>query len=161
LQWFARVAAAFTKPSDILSRAAPPASGFAAESRAESVAAGAGADVTAPEIAAAKSAATSAATADAKIDQDGRAGAVVPGPPDQQEIQRRRELVRALFNDFWSGRDDKPAAFADRLDQAEDYLNERLSASGELWQLNDKTRKALSLPARSNSRNGGSGAAAR
>ena len=39
------------------------------------------------------------ATADAKV-------GVVPVPPDQPEIQRRRELVRTLFNDFWSGCDD-------------------------------------------------------
>jgi hypothetical protein len=44
---------------------------------------------------------------------------VISIQPDQQEIQRRRELVRTLFNDFWSGRDDKPETFADRLDQAE------------------------------------------
>jgi hypothetical protein len=67
---------------------------------------------------------------------------------NQQEIERRRQLVRALFNDFWSGSDDKPAAFADRLDQAEIYLNDRLTACGEFWQLDVKTRKLLGLPAR-------------
>jgi len=36
-----------------------------------------------------------------------------------------------LFNDFWNGTSEKPVAFVDRLDQAEDYLNERLAASGE------------------------------
>jgi hypothetical protein len=71
---------------------------------------------------------------------------------DAQEIQRRRELVRSLFNDFWSDSDEKPAAFVDRLDQAESYLNERLSASGEPWQIDANTRKVLGLPARSNSR---------
>ena len=54
------------------------------------------------------------------------------------------ELVRAMFNDFWSGCDDKPAAFVDRLDQAEPYLNERLTACGEFWQLDAATRKMLS-----------------
>ena len=73
---------------------------------------------------------------------------VWPHSPDQQEIQRRRELIRVLFNDFWSGRDDKPATFADRLDQAEIYLNDRLTACGEYWQLDAKTRKLLGLPAR-------------
>ena len=31
---------------------------------------------------------------------------------EQQEIERRRNLVRNLFNDFWSGVYEKPAAFA-------------------------------------------------
>jgi hypothetical protein len=47
----------------------------------------------------------------------------------------------------------------DRLDQAELYLNERLIACDEFWQLDAKTRKMLSLPPRSNSRNEGNGAA--
>ena len=66
----------------------------------------------------------------------------------QQEIERRRGLVRAFFNDFWSGTHDKPAAFAERLDQAEDYLNERLTANGEGWRLDAKTRIMLGLPPR-------------
>jgi hypothetical protein len=71
--------------------------------------------------------------------------------PDEQEIERRRNLVRTLFNDFWSGVYEKPAAFVERLDQAEDYLNERLAASGEIWRLNTNTRLTLGLPPRSNS----------
>jgi hypothetical protein len=67
---------------------------------------------------------------------------------DQREIQRRRELVRALFNDFWSGGGDKPATFVDRLNQAEAYLNERLTTRGESWQLDANTRKMLGLPPR-------------
>ena len=67
----------------------------------------------------------------------------------QQEVERRRGLVRAFFNDFWSGTHDKPAAFAERLDQAEDYLNERLTANGEGWRLDAKTRIMLGLPPRS------------
>ena len=55
-----------------------------------------------------------------------------------------------LFNDFWIGIHDKPAAFVDRLDQAEDYVNERLAANGEFWRLDDKTRRMLGLPRRSN-----------
>jgi hypothetical protein len=72
---------------------------------------------------------------------------------EQEEIQRRRDLVRTLFNDFWSDADDKPAAFVERLDQAEDYLNERLAASGELWRLDTNTRVMLNLPPRANSPN--------
>lgn len=70
-------------------------------------------------------------------------------PPEPQEIQRRRELVRTLFNDFWSDRFDKPAAFADRLNEAESYLNERLAANGEPWRLDAGTRQLLGLPPRS------------
>ena len=71
--------------------------------------------------------------------------------PDQQEIERRRNLVRIFFNDFWSGTLDKPAAFVERLDAAEDYLNERLAANGEFWRVDAKTRVMLGLPPRSNS----------
>jgi Phosphatidylethanolamine-binding protein len=58
---------------------------------------------------------------------------------DQEEVQRRRNLVRMLFNDFWSGAYEKPAAFAERLNQAEDYLNQRLTANGEVWRLDTTT----------------------
>jgi hypothetical protein len=91
-----------------------------------------------------------AATADADVGQAARVEAVSTVLPHQQEIQRRRELVRALFNDFWRGSHDKPATFADRLDQAETYLNEQLTARGEPWQLDAGTRKMLGLPPRAN-----------
>ena len=70
----------------------------------------------------------------------------VAGPVDEQEIRRRRDVVRTLFNDFWSLSDDKPPTFADRLNQAEPYLNERLSALGEPWRLDATNRKLLGLP---------------
>jgi hypothetical protein len=60
--------------------------------------------------------------------------------PDQQEIERRRNMVRTLFNDFWNGAYERPAAFAERLDQAQDYVNERLTACSESSQLDNKTR---------------------
>jgi len=69
-----------------------------------------------------------------------------PAVPDAREIERRRNLVRTLFNDFWSGAHNKPAAFVDRLDQAEDYLNHRLVAHGEFWRLDANTRIMLGLP---------------
>ena len=75
-----------------------------------------------------------------------KVGPDAPIALDQEEIQRRRNLVRMLFNDFWRGAHDKPAAFVERLNQAEDYLNERLAASGEFWQLDAKTRVMLGLP---------------
>ena len=148
LQWFAGIAAAFTKLSDIFSRAPPPVSDIAAESHAESAAEGTGAVAAATEIATATPTATSAVARDAKIGQDSQVTGVASVSPDQHEIQRRRELVRVLFNDFWNGRDDKPTTFAARLDQAEIYLNERLTACGEYWPLDAKTRKLLGLPAR-------------
>ena len=97
---------------------------------------------------------TNPITADSKIGQDAQVNRVAI-PPDNQEIQRRRDLVRTLFNDFWRASDDKPASFAsfcefdrgaDHLDQAETYLNERLSACGEFWRLDAKTRAMLGLP---------------
>src|SRR5215471_12570299 len=33
--------------------------------------------------------------------------------PNQQEIERRREIVRQFFNDFWRYTDDKPGTFAE------------------------------------------------
>jgi len=90
--------------------------------------------------------------AEAAVDRAAQVAAGVDvgtaGSPDQQEIQRRRELVRTLFNDFWDGSDEKPATFADRLNQAEAYLNEQLTARGESWRLDATTRKMLGLPPR-------------
>ena len=65
---------------------------------------------------------------------------------NQQEIARRREIVRQFFNDFWRSTDDKPSTFADRLNRAEGHINERLAARGETWQLDATTRKQLGLP---------------
>jgi hypothetical protein len=160
--WLTGIGAAFKNPIEYFSRPRPAATDIAAETRGESAAEEAGADATATESAVATpnmvAAFTTPVTADGKIGQDVQVSCVVPIRPDQQEIQRRLELVRAMFNDFWSGCDDKPAAFVDRLDQAEPYLNERLTACGEFWQLDAATRKMLSLPPRSNSRREGNGA---
>jgi hypothetical protein len=68
--------------------------------------------------------------------------------------------VRTSFNDFWSGPYEKPAAFVDRLDQAEDYVNGRLTACGEFWRLDTNTRVMLGLPPRANSPNNGKNRAA-
>ena len=69
--------------------------------------------------------------------------------PDAQEIERRRSLVRTLFNEFWNEAHERPARFVERLDQAEDYLNARLAAHGEPWRLDATARALLGLPARS------------
>ena len=37
---------------------------------------------------------------------------------------------------FGAGLRTKPAAFVERLDEAEDYLNQRLAANGKSWQVN-------------------------
>ena len=94
--------------------------------------------------------AISQAPADAEIAADAGISPIAHNELSQQEIERRRSLVRAWFNDFWRGTHDKPAGFAARLDQAEDYLNERLRAHGELWRLNATARLRLGLPPRSN-----------
>jgi hypothetical protein len=67
-------------------------------------------------------------------------------PLNQQEIERRREIVRQFFNDFWMFTDDKPRTFAERLNRAEGHINERLAACGEAWRLDAATRKQLGLP---------------
>jgi len=72
----------------------------------------------------------------------------IPVAIDEAEIQRRRNLVRTFFNDFWTGAYEKPAGFLERLDQAEDYVNDRLTANGEAWRLDSKTRAMLGLPSR-------------
>jgi hypothetical protein len=74
------------------------------------------------------------------------------GAPAAPPIKPRPELIRALFNDFWSDRLDKPAAFADRLNEAETYLNQRLEANGEVWRLDAGTRELLGLPPRAQAR---------
>jgi hypothetical protein len=132
LQWFAGFRATFKKPTECVSRPIPPVSDIAGEAAPERAAGGAVANTTVPESA-------TVSNADVKI-----GGAL----PDQQEIQRRRDLIRVLFNEFWNGQDDKPAAFVDRLDRAETYLNERLAGCGELWQLDADARKMLGLPPR-------------
>jgi acetylornithine deacetylase/succinyl-diaminopimelate desuccinylase-like protein len=89
--------------------------------------------------------------AHAEAEADARISPNADNELGRQEIERRRNLVRTLFNDFWSGEDQKPASFTVRLDQAEDYLNERLAANGETWRLDTETRAMLSLPPRSSS----------
>ena len=93
--------------------------------------------------------ATSQIPVHAAVKADASTISVAPKELSQQEIERRRSFVRALFNDFWSGTHDKLAAFVERLDQAEDYVNERLSACGEFWQLDAATRLMLGLPTKS------------
>src|SRR5215469_1745567 len=88
--------------------------------------------------------------ADANIDRP-QIAALADFVPDQPEIDRRRNLVRIYFNDFWSEVPHKPAGFAERLDAAEEYLNERLAANGEFWRLDATMRVTLGLPARSKS----------
>jgi hypothetical protein len=150
LRWFAAIGAAINKTTKYFLRPEHPAS---AERRAKSAAVEAGAVVRIIENPDAKPMPTNSFTApviaDVKVGPDiNRVAHVVPG---QQEIERRRNLVRVLFNDFWNGAYEKPVAFVDRLDQAEDYLNECLAASGEFWRLDAKTRVMLGLPPRSNS----------
>jgi hypothetical protein len=80
------------------------------------------------------------------VQPGGPAGVEADGAPNPEEIDRRRAVVRAFFNDYWSSVEDKPASFAERLDGAEAYINERVEAGGEVWRLDPATRKLLGLP---------------
>jgi hypothetical protein len=130
---FAEIAAAIFKPTKYVLRPSHPTS---AEKPAQTAA-------LTPE------AFISPVVADVPVGLDTRIGCITQSELSSQEIERRRNLVRTLFNDFWSGTHDKPAAFVQRLDQAEDYLNERLAADGEFWRLDAGTRAMLGLPPRS------------
>jgi hypothetical protein len=80
------------------------------------------------------------------VESEGPIGVESDSSPNQQEIDRRRAIVRTFFNDYWSSVDDKPTSFAERLDRAEGYINERVAAGGEAWRLGPATRKQLGLP---------------
>ena len=102
LRWIAGIGAAFKRLAQYFLRPTSPPSDVADETGAKS--------------AVVEDKAT--ATADVEFDQATQVNVISTIPPDQQEIQRRRELVRALFNDFWNGSDDKPVTFVDRLNRA-------------------------------------------
>ena len=80
------------------------------------------------------------------VGDESQIGTTSEASPNQQEIARRREIVRQFFNDYWMSTDDKPRTFAERLNRAEDHINERLAARGERWRLDAATRKQLGLP---------------
>ena len=149
LRWFARIGAAVTKPTKYFMRARYPASDEKrAESTLEEARAAATENVDANLMTTAEPF-TAPVTAGVNVDIDAQTDSAAATVLDHEKIQRRRDLVRTLFNDFWSEAHDKPAAFVERLDQAEDYVNERLSACGEFWQLDAATRLMLGLPTKS------------
>jgi hypothetical protein len=160
LRWFAQIGAAVIKPIKYFLRTRYSASD---EKRVESTLEEAGAIAAATEntvLTTTKSFAVPV-TAEVKVDTDTQIDSAASTVPDQEEIQRRRDLVRTLFNDFWSAAYEKPAAFVERLDQAEGYVNERLAASGEFWRLDTNTRVMLGLPPRANSPDNGKNGVAR
>jgi hypothetical protein len=132
-RWLARALVTFRKPNEVASGRAPLTSNVICESQEDDV-----------------SPAPTAVIVDAPHDNE-TTDAIVLTAPDQQEIDRRRDLVRGWFNEFWKGRDDKPTSFVDRLNEAESYINKRLTASGEGWQLDTEARTILCLPARTTS----------
>lgn len=134
IRWFAGIGSAVFKLTKYFLRSSYPAS---VENPGERAAVTAGSVGITPT------------TADMNVGIVARIGGDVQSAPDTQEIERRRNVVRTLFNDFWNGAHDKPAAFAKRFDQAEDYLNERLATNGEVWRLDNNTRAMLGLPPRS------------
>jgi hypothetical protein len=148
LCWFAQVGAVVKTVAKHFLRSRHPASQFTAEQRAESNLEEAGVIAAATEnaVLTTTKSFTVPVTAELKVHADAQIDSAASTVLDQEEIQRRRDVVRTLFNDFWTGSHEKPAAFVDRLDQAEDYVNERLAASGEFWQLDAKTRLMLGLP---------------
>ena len=150
LRWFAQIGAGAIKSTKHFLRARYPASdGKLAENALEEAAAIAAATENVVGNLTTTKSFTVPVTAEVKVDTDAQIDSAAPTVPDQEEIQRRRDLVRTLFNDFWSEAHDKPAAFVERLDQAEDYVNKRLTACGEFWQLNAETRLMLGLPTKS------------
>jgi hypothetical protein len=163
LRWFAEIGRPVNTVTKHFFRSRRPASQFMAEQRAEGGAAEAGAvaENAVANLTTRKSF-TVRITAGVKVDTDAQIDSAASAVLDQEEIQRRRDLVRTLFNDFWSDAHDKPAAFVERLDQAEDYVNERLAACGEFWRLDTNTRVTLGLPPpRPNSPDNGKNHAAR
>ena len=154
LRWFAQIGTGVIKSTKHFLRARYPASdGKLAENALEEAAAIAAATENVVGNLTTTKSFTVPVTAGAKVDTDARMDSAASIVLDQEEIQRRRDLVRTLFNDFWSEAHDKPAAFVERLDQAEDYVNERLAASGEIWQLDAKARAMLGLPPTKSSAN--------
>jgi hypothetical protein len=69
--------------------------------------------------------------------------------PVQQDDESRRNLIRQLFNEYWTGVEDKPPTFAERLEIAEGYINERLADRDVGWRLDAVTRNELGLPSSS------------
>lgn len=67
-------------------------------------------------------------------------------PPTEQDDEGRRKLIRQLFNEYWTGVEDKPPTFAERLEIAERYINERLADRAVGWRLDAVTRRQLGLP---------------
>ena len=88
----------------------------------------------------------SSTTAEGVAGGDGRSVGLESRISVEQERERRRKIVRQFFNDFWRSTDDKPVTFVERLNRAEAYINDRLAASGEAWQLDPTTRNQLGLP---------------
>jgi hypothetical protein len=70
----------------------------------------------------------------------------IESPPVQWDDESRRKLIRQLFNEYWTGIEDKPPTFAERLGVAERYINERLADRDVGWRLDAVTRKQLGLP---------------
>jgi hypothetical protein len=67
-----------------------------------------------------KAGAAALPAANVSVNAGPEVNAVADTSPGQQEIERRRNLVRIFFNDFWSEVSNKPTAFVERFDEAED-----------------------------------------
>jgi hypothetical protein len=71
---------------------------------------------------------------------------LIESPATERDDESRRKLIRQLFNEYWTGVEDKPPTFAERLEIAERYINERLADCDVDWRLDAVTRKQLGLP---------------
>jgi hypothetical protein len=115
LRWFAEISAALRTQIAYFSRPRLPASDIVEETPSDGAAGETGANASAADAAiVAPNVQDTFIAADAKIGQEALISRVAAPPTDDREIQRRRALIRTLFNNFWSEREDKPATFVDQ-----------------------------------------------
>jgi len=64
-------------------------------------------------------------------------------PPQEIDVQRRRQLIAEIVNDWMSSNDGIPTTQAALLDKASEYINQQLRVRGEKWAFDRASRKAL------------------
>jgi hypothetical protein len=111
LRWFAQIGATIKTVTKHFLRPRHPGYPFTAEQRAESTLeeAGAATENVVANLTTTAEPFTAPVTAGVNVDTDALSDSAAATVLDHEEIQRRRDLVRMLFNDFWSGAYEKPA----------------------------------------------------